>query len=131
MFEHLDSGLGSVATLFFAFAIAHALADFALQNDFIARSKIPGADLSGFFLKGQVPKYVWLHSLTAHSLIHAGGVWLISGSVILGLAEFVLHWTIDLIKGKNLISFHVDQSLHLFCKLVYALIIVSAARDFL
>ena len=124
MLEHLDHALAAALTLFFAFAISHALADYALQNSFIARSKVPGADLSDFFGKGKAPKGVWIHSLTAHSLIHAGGVWLISGSVALGFIEFVLHWIIDLAKGKNLIGFHSDQICHLSCKLGYATFIV-------
>jgi hypothetical protein len=126
MFEHLNQGAGSIPTLFFAFAIFHALADFALQNAFIARSKIPGADLSDFFGSGRGPRGLWVHSLTAHSLLHGGGVWIVSGSAALGLTEFILHWLIDFIKGRDLISFHLDQILHLSCKLGYAAFIAFA-----
>jgi len=125
MLDHLEIGLEAVATLFFALVILHALADFALQNEFIALSKVPGADLSCFFGTENQPKGVWIYSLAAHSLLHGGGVWLITGSPLFGLVEFFLHAVIDLLKSKEKINFHSDQLCHLTCKLAYAIIIGS------
>jgi len=118
----VDSG---APALLLAFAISHALCDFPLQGRFIAIAKNRHADLSEYF-GGWPPKHVWVHVLSAHSLIHAGGVWLISGSVVLGLAEFVLHWLLDFGKSENLTSFHTDQMLHYLCKIIYVAILIWA-----
>jgi hypothetical protein len=97
--------------MFFALAVFHALADFPLQGDYLARQKVRStADGTS----------EWLVALTAHSLIHAGAVWLVTGSKLLGLAELILHALIDAAKGRGAFSHLTDQLLHLGCKLVYA-----------
>ena len=104
--------------LLFAFLIGHALADFPLQGDFLAIGKERHGNLEK--LTGTAwPKGMRLYCLTMHSLIHAGAVWFISGSVLLGAAELVLHWLIDLAKSSRLTSFYVDQLLHVLCKIGY------------
>lgn len=115
--------------IFFAFAIFHALGDFPLQGEFLSRAKNRGADLSEFFGSNQ-PQGIWFHALTAHSLIHAGGVWLVSGSVILAGIELILHWVIDFVKSCDKTSFTVDQILHYACKMVYAILLVSFPSTF-
>ncbi len=100
--------------LFAAFVVMHALADFPLQGDFLANQKARSQADS---------RSVWIVALTAHSVIHAGGVWLVSGSLAFGMAELVLHALIDLGKGEKRFGFVADQLLHLGCKLVYALLI--------
>jgi hypothetical protein len=102
--------------LFAAFVIAHALADFPLQGDYLARQKCRRQ------ATGQAD---WIVALAAHSVIHAGGVWLVSDSLAFAAAEFVLHGLIDLGKGEGKYGLVVDQLLHLTCKLAYALILVS------
>jgi len=96
--------------LFFAFAIAHALSDFPLQGDYLAREKQRSSAGS---------THEWFIALTAHSLIHAGGAWLVSGSVVIGAAELVLHWLIDFGKGEGKFGYIADQLLHLACKAGY------------
>lgn len=113
------------AILLFAFCISHALADFPLQGKFIAVCKVKGGDYREFF-GDSPPRFLWVHILTAHSLIHAGGVWLVSGSVVLGFAEFVLHWIIDYLKGNSPAAFHVDQFLHYGCKVLFVMIMMWA-----
>lgn len=108
--------------IFLALAIGHALADFPLQGPFLADAKNRHADLSKYFGKS-TPPGVWIHALTAHSLIHAGAVWLITGSAVLGVAELVLHWLIDYVKCEGWTGFNTDQILHYVCKLVYAMMI--------
>ena len=101
--------------LFFAFAIAHALADFPLQGDYLARMKV----------REQASKTSeWVISLTAHSLVQAGGVWIVSGSVLLGVTELVLHWLIDLGKGEGKFGYVTDQVLHIACKVAYVIVLV-------
>lgn len=102
--------------LFFAFAIAHALADFPLQGDYLAREKQRSNAASS---------REWFIALTAHSLIHAGGVWIVSGSVVLAAVELFMHWLIDLGKGEGKYGYATDQLLHLACKGVYVVILAQ------
>lgn len=101
--------------LFFAFAIAHALADYPLQGDYLANMK----------RRDQATRPSdWVIALTAHSLVHAGGVWIVSGSALLGVTELVLHWLIDLGKGEGKFGYLSDQLLHLACKVAYVFLMV-------
>ncbi len=102
--------------LFAAFLVMHALADFPLQGDYIAKQKARRhADNNS----------VWIVALTAHCIIHAGGVWLVSGSLALGCVEFVLHALIDIGKGEEKFGLVTDQLLHLTCKLAYVILITG------
>lgn len=92
----------------------HAIADYPLQGDFLAKAKnhtapIPGID--------------WWIALLNHSAIHAVGVAFITGSVPLACAEFVLHSVTDWLKCDGRISFRVDQAVHVGCKLIWALMV--------
>jgi hypothetical protein len=100
--------------LFAAFAVMHALADFPLQGDYIAKQKTRRhADSLS----------VWIIALSAHSVIHAGAVWLVTGSLAFGFAELALHALIDICKGEGKFGLVADQLLHLACKLAYALLL--------
>lgn len=100
--------------VFFALAVAHALADFPLQGDYLARQKTRTSAGS---------REEWIVALSAHSLIHAGAVWLVTGSMILGVAELVLHALIDLGKGERKFGLMTDQILHLSCKVGYVVLL--------
>ncbi len=92
----------------------HALADFPLQGDYIAKQKTRRhADSNS----------VWIIALTAHCIIHAGAVWLVSGSLVLGGVELVLHALIDIGKGEDKFGLVADQLMHVACKLAYTLLI--------
>ena len=124
-FSPLDSSphcLQGALLVFLALAIGHAIADFPLQGLFLSEAKNRHGDLSNYF-KNEMPRGVWIHALTAHSLIHAGAVWLITGSVVLALIELVLHWVIDFAKCEGWTGFNTDQLLHYLCKLSYAALI--------
>lgn len=97
--------------MLFALMIGHALADYPLQGDFLAKAKNRTAPLPG------VP---WQQALGAHALIHAGFVWAITGLWWLGLAEAVAHCAIDDSKCRGRIDFNDDQSYHLICKVIWA-----------
>jgi hypothetical protein len=112
----------SALLLFFAFLIGHALGDFPLQGDFIARFKnrhVPIPDDPYF----DVPANVWVYCLSAHALIHAGLVWAITANPIIAAIELVSHWFIDFFKGDGFTNFHTDQFLHVVCKLAYIALI--------
>lgn len=111
----MDMDMSEFLRLFAALMIGHALADYPLQGDFLARAKNRTAPISG------VP---WWQALSAHALIHAGTVWLITGVWWLGALEFVFHAAIDDSKCRGLIGFNVDQLSHAICKASWALIIV-------
>lgn len=112
------------AALAFGLLCSHAVCDFALQSDAMAKGKNrhnrttppPGA------------KYQpsWRHWLTAHALIHGAGVYLVTGIWWLGLAEAGCHWVIDFNKCDNRIGMNTDQGLHLACKVAWWLVALKA-----
>jgi hypothetical protein len=110
--------------VFFALLITHALGDFAWQGSFLSQAKNRNADHTLFFPKG-APRGLWWTALVAHALIHAGGVWLVTGYVVLAFAELVLHSAIDYAKCEGWISFALDQTLHRICKLIYVALLYA------
>ena len=107
-------------TLFFQFMVGHALGDYVFQRDIMAKSKRRNADIFQSAGPGFPAWYYWLIS---HALVHGGIVFLIAGSTVLGLIETVLHTIIDFCKCEHWINLHVDQALHILCKLAYIYII--------
>lgn len=103
-------------TLFALLLFGHALADYPLQNDFMARGKNWNTPVVG------VP---WYHLLAAHSVIHGGLAGIATGSVVIGVLETVMHFFIDSLKNRGITSIHSDQALHLACKIAWALLIVG------
>lgn len=101
----------------------HVIADFALQSDAMAKGKNrhrkteppPGA-------KYQPTWYYWL---SAHSGVHAAAVALATGSVFLGVCEWVAHWVIDFFKCENRYGIHTDQALHVGCKLLWVMVLLT------
>lgn len=106
--------------LFFALCIGHAIADFALQGVPMAKGKNRNLKLD-WIPPGQGAVKVWPHWMSAHCAIHAGAVWLVTGSSILATIEFALHFFIDLAKCENWTNPHQDQALHILCKLAYVI----------
>ena len=101
--------------LLFALLIGHALADFPLQQEFIAQAKNPKYWKSIKDAKG----VEWIVVLGSHSLIHGGAVWILTGSLWLGVVETILHFLIDMLRNQERTSFLTDQLLHIGCKLAY------------
>lgn len=102
--------------LFALMVAGHALADYPLQGEFLAKAKNHRAPIEG------VPFY---QALGAHSAIHAGGVGIITGSICLALAEFCIHTATDYAKCDGRISFNTDQAIHIGCKVAWAALAVS------
>ena len=96
--------------------VAHALCDYPLQGDFLARAKNRNQPIPG------VP---WQQALAAHALIQAGAVAFVTGNVWLGALEFVAHLLIDWAKCDGRLSFNTDQALHVACKIAWALMLVA------
>ncbi len=112
-------GVPYAAAIFIALLIGHVLADYPLQGGFLATAKNRHHDASVLFSGESPPRGLWVHALTAHSLVHAAAVWLITGSLALGLIEWVLHWLIDYAKCERWLNFNTDQALHILCKAAY------------
>lgn len=110
--------------IFFALVCGHAVADFALQGEYIALHKSRHYRPSDG--KKREPGE-WIYVLSAHSLIHAAAVWLITGSVVLALIELVLHWLTDFAKCEGWTNLHADQAIHVGSKAAYALWLASQA----
>ncbi len=94
---------------------AHALCDYPLQGDFLAKAKNRAAPMPG------VP---WWQALSAHAIIHGAAVAIITGLPVLGIAETVAHWLIDDAKCRGRIGFNTDQVLHIVCKAAWVLLAV-------
>lgn len=107
------------AILFAALIVGHALCDYPLQGDFLARAKNRTMPIPG------VP---WYQALGAHAAIHGGAVALITGMPLLGVAETLLHAFIDDAKCRGKIGFNTDQAAHVFCKFMWAMIAIAEMR---
>jgi len=92
--------------------------DFSLQNDTMALEKNRHSTTP---LQKAVPWYYWLG---AHALIHGGMVYYITGYQVLGIAETVIHAFIDFGKCEKWFSIHVDQVLHILCKVVWYVLVL-------
>lgn len=108
---------GSFALLC-AFFVGHALADFPLQGEWLAtrKNRRTAADTGE-----------WIVALAAHATIHAGAVWLVSGSLALGIVEFFAHALIDFGKSAGKYGLAGDQLLHLACKAGYVVFLMWGA----
>lgn len=91
----------------------HALADYPLQGDFLAKAKNRVMPIPG------VP---WYQALGAHAIIHGAFVGAITGSLWLAAAETILHAITDDAKCRGKISFNTDQAIHVVCKIAWVLI---------
>lgn len=116
------------STLLLLFA-GHALCDYPLQGDFLAKGKNHLKPISG------IP---WYQCLFAHALIHSGMVFLITKSLWLALAELAIHAATDYAKcagwfggqyfgteGFNQRAFNIDQAIHFASKIAWWLLIVT------
>lgn len=94
----------------FLLLVSHAICDYPLQGDFLARGKNH---------KNPIPGIPFYQCLLAHALIQGGGVTIVTGRLDLGLIEFGIHTIIDFCKCQGLFGFNIDQVLHLICKLIW------------
>lgn len=103
-----------IQTLIFLLA-GHALCDYPLQGDFLARGKNHKQPIAG------VP---WQQCLWAHAAIHGGMVALVTGVWWLGLAECLVHAIIDHEKCAEGLTFNQDQALHVAFKFAWFLVAI-------
>jgi hypothetical protein len=110
--------------LVFWLIVAHALADFPLQGDYLAQAKNRHTELTKK-LAAAGSGTVWPWHLFYHAAIHGGAVAYVTGSIALGCAEMVAHTAIDLAKNEGKISYTTDQVLHIAFKLLWAGLTIS------
>jgi len=106
--------------------IGHAIADFVLQPDAMGYGKNRNSDAQS--TKGALFPH-WYYWMTSHALVHGGAIYLITGSATLGLIETVVHWIIDFCKCEGWFNIHIDQTLHIACKLIYCLLIYNGVFE--
>lgn len=105
--------------MFCALIAGHALCDYPLQGDFLAKGKNRTAPIPGM---------PWQQLLGAHAAIHGGAVGLITGIWWLGLLEFAAHFVIDDAKCRSRLTFTQDQTLHVVCKATWVLIALMVTQ---
>lgn len=98
--------------MFWYLLCAHAVCDYPLQGDFLARGKNHKNPILG------IP---WYQCLAAHAIIHGGAVTLITGSIVIGILETCFHWVIDYDKSDGWYGYDTDQALHVTCKAAWVL----------
>jgi len=108
----------SLETTIFLLLVAHAVLDFVWQPDVMAMGKSRHYALHKNPDVDFPPWYYWL---TSHAFAHGGMVFMITGSLMLGVIEVCLHWLIDFIKCEKWITLHQDQLLHMLCKAYYCI----------
>jgi hypothetical protein len=98
--------------------IGHALCDYPLQGEWLAKAKDLNQRLAG-------EQVIWPAALASHAAIHAGAVRLATGSWLLAGLEFAAHALIDHSKCSGRLTFNQDQALHALCKVLWALCLLG------
>lgn len=93
----------------------HALADYPLQGDFLAKAKNRTAP---------IPDVPYWQAMGAHSAIHGALVAIVTGIWWMFVLEAAIHWLTDDAKCRGSISFNQDQAIHIACKVAWVLIAV-------
>ena len=96
--------------MFILLISSHFICDYVLQSDAIASGKNRLIGPCKFGVD-------WRYWMTSHAVTHGVGVGIITGSIWLGVLEFLLHWAIDAGKCEKWYGLHTDQTLHFLCKI--------------
>lgn len=112
----------SMFSLFFLLLCGHAVADFALQSEFIAANKSRHNIPKGYDPVRHGPmQMIWPYVLGAHALIHAAAVFVITQSATCAVIEAASHALIDFGKCEKKYGIHADQAMHIALKACYAI----------
>ncbi len=111
--------------LLFLLFCAHALGDFALQNDFTATNKNRHVRRNYTEAQQKKMEIIWPWLMTAHAMHHGFLVYFVTQNVTVGILETVFHWVIDFGKCERWYNFHTDQFLHLGNKVVWAYLLYN------
>ena len=108
--------------LLFLLLVGHAVADFSLQTDVMAKGKSRHRR-PDFIPDGQKYAPCWPYWLTSHALIHGGAVFIATNSILCAIIETVSHWLIDFLKCDNITNPNQDQLMHFAMKIIYVAIL--------
>lgn len=100
-------------TTLFILLCAHFVADYPLQSHQVAIYKSRHMKDA---LSAAVPWYYWM---TGHAAMQALDVFVVTRSLGCAVVELAAHWLIDAGKCERWYSIHVDQALHIACKVAY------------
>ena len=100
--------------------IAHGVADYPLQGDWLSKAKNHKMDLVG--------EKIWPMALAQHAAVHGGAVYLITQSSLLAMLEFISHALVDYTKCDGKIGYNTDQILHVICKGIWAVMFVYGVK---
>ena len=118
--------MSNLIILWFILCLGHFVADYPLQSDFISKGKNRFRPVDPASIPpGQVPMTVWPWVLTAHAATHGTAVLIVTGSPLLALLELISHWLIDYGKCANRYGIHADQTMHIACKLLWAVLFMA------
>lgn len=103
--------------LFFLLLFGHFLADFPLQGPYLSEAKNSHSEAGkdGW----------WSYCMFAHVTIHAGFVFLFTGSLECAFIELFGHAVVDYAKCEGWLSHKADQNIHIGMKLVYVVFILT------
>lgn len=104
--------------MFLLMLMAHGLCDYPLQGDWLSKAKNHKLSL----VPGET---IWPMALAFHAGIHAGAVYLITGSALVASLEFICHSAIDYAKCNGRLTYNQDQLLHIVCKVGWAAMLIS------
>lgn len=110
--------MGTPIEIFAEMIVLHCLCDYALQGDFLAGAKNWNTPIGA---------KIWPEALVSHAIIQGGAVWLVTGSLVIGLFEVVAHALIDASKINEAISYREDQILHVICKVCWTVLLFAGA----
>lgn len=103
---------------------SHFLFDFPLQNDYTAIHKNPWhrklSWVDGTRQWNNMSNPIWIWPMLSHCTLHSVPVFLLTNSYYLMAFMFVSHFVIDVLKCKEVFTYHQDQVLHLFVILCIA-----------
>lgn len=108
--------------IFLTLIAGHLVADYPLQGDAIATGKNRNIDPAKF----GVPWFYWMAS---HAATHAMFVGYVTCSFQAAVCEFFAHFLIDFGKCEKKYGIHVDQFLHVLCKLVIVICCFKGVFD--
>lgn len=96
----------------------HIFGDYVFQTEKMSRLKNP---IQKEWAEGGY-RESWKLWLFAHAMIHGSLVALVTGSVLLGTAEVVVHFTSDQLKCRKVIGHDMDQAVHYLSKIAWCLL---------
>ena len=108
--------MSHILIIFFTLMVLHALGDFALQSEAMAKGK--NRHIKTTPPPGQKYKPCWYWWLSAHALIEGGLIYLIFGNVVIGLVEVIVHFSLDFIKCDNVTTPNQDQAFHILFRVI-------------